>query len=246
MLEFNGVLGVKAMKNLLLIAITILAVGCGGKDESTTETKPVEEKVLEVKEEVKPELEGVNEDELEERKGIVYLNGSDTSYTGKIFRLDKNGKKEFETNFKQGKQDGLGITWYKDGQKERETNFKDGKLDGPMNAWHENGHKKFETHFKDGIIEGLWTEWHKNGHKSLEDNYKDGKPDGLSVQWHENGQKMAEGNYKDGKPDGLLRGWHDNGQKKGELTYKDRKMISEKYWNSKGEQVDSLDEAKVE
>ena len=43
------------MKSLLLIAITILAVGCGGKDESTTETKPVEEKVLEVKEEVKPE-----------------------------------------------------------------------------------------------------------------------------------------------------------------------------------------------
>ena len=31
------------MKNLLLIAITILAVGCGGKDESTTETKSVEE-----------------------------------------------------------------------------------------------------------------------------------------------------------------------------------------------------------
>ncbi|MDB4711200.1 toxin-antitoxin system YwqK family antitoxin [Verrucomicrobiales bacterium] len=145
-----------------------------------------------------------------------------------------------------GRQDGLEITCYKNGEKKRETNFKDGKLDGPMNAWHENGHKKFETHFKDGIIEGLWTEWHKNGHKSLEDNYKDGKPDGLSVQWHENGQKMAEGNYKDGKPDGLLRGWHDNGQKKGELTYKDRKMISEKYWNSKGEQVDSLDEAKVE
>jgi len=43
------------MKNLLLIAITILAVGCGGKDESTTETKPVEEKALEVKEQVKPE-----------------------------------------------------------------------------------------------------------------------------------------------------------------------------------------------
>ena len=30
------------MKDLLLIAITILAVGCSGKDESTTETKPPE------------------------------------------------------------------------------------------------------------------------------------------------------------------------------------------------------------
>ena len=43
------------MKILLLIAITILTVGCGAKDESTTETKPVEEKVVEVNEEGKAE-----------------------------------------------------------------------------------------------------------------------------------------------------------------------------------------------
>ena len=36
------------MKPLLLIAIAILAVGCGAKDEFTSKTKPVEEKVLEV------------------------------------------------------------------------------------------------------------------------------------------------------------------------------------------------------
>ena len=75
------------MKDLLLIAVTILAVGCGAKDESTTETKPVEEKVVDVKEEVKteepvaetkPKLEGVNEDELEFREDIAYLKGSDT------------------------------------------------------------------------------------------------------------------------------------------------------------------------
>ena len=82
------------MKNLLLIAITILAVGCGGKDESTTEIKPIEEKALEVKEEVnpeeplaetEPELEGVNIKELEERQGIMHLKGSDTPYTGKVY-----------------------------------------------------------------------------------------------------------------------------------------------------------------
>ena len=37
------------MKLLLMIAIAILAVGCGGKDESTSKTKPVEEKVQESK-----------------------------------------------------------------------------------------------------------------------------------------------------------------------------------------------------
>ena len=100
------------MKNLLLIAIIILAVGCGEKNESITDTKPVEEKVVEVKEEAKteeplaetkPELEGVNMKELESREDIVYLKGSDTPYTGKAFALYENGQKESEVNFKDGK-----------------------------------------------------------------------------------------------------------------------------------------------
>jgi len=39
------------MKSLLLIAVTILAVGCGGKDESTTKTKPPE-----IKKEALPQI----------------------------------------------------------------------------------------------------------------------------------------------------------------------------------------------
>ena len=103
------------MKNLLLIAITIFAVGCGGKNESTTDTKPVEEKVVEVKEEAKteeplaetkPKTEGVNENELEYREGIYHLKDSDTPYTGKSYGLYFNGQKSAEGNFKDGKRDG--------------------------------------------------------------------------------------------------------------------------------------------
>ena len=80
------------LKPLLLIAIAILAVGCGAKDESSTETKPVEEMGGEVNTEepiaeTKPKLEGVNEDKLDYREGIIYLKGSDTPYTGKFFGL---------------------------------------------------------------------------------------------------------------------------------------------------------------
>ena len=123
------------MKPLLLIAITILAVGCGAKDESTTETKPVEEKVVEVKEEVKteeaiaktkPKLEGVNLDKLEEREGIVYLKGSDTPYTGKATSLYENGQKT-EANLKDGKRDGLIVLWHENGQKALEQKYKDGE-----------------------------------------------------------------------------------------------------------------------
>jgi antitoxin component YwqK of YwqJK toxin-antitoxin module len=303
------------MKNLLLIAITILAVGCGGKNESTTDTKPVEEKVLEVKEEVKteepiaevqPELEGVNRDELEFREGIQYLKGSDTPYTGKTFVLHENGQKSGEANYKDGKADGLGVSWYKNGQKSSETNMKDGKLDGLFFGWHEGGQKKVEGNFKDGKLDGLAIGWYKNGQKKSEENYKDGKklsakywnskgeyqgvnydefefreriaylkgsdipytgkvfnlykngqkaaevnykagkPEGLWVVWYKNGQKAAENNWKDGKMDGLETLWHENGQKQSEGNYKNGKKISGKYWNSKGEPVDTREEAEKE
>jgi antitoxin component YwqK of YwqJK toxin-antitoxin module len=72
--------------------------------------------------------------------------------------------------------------------------------------------------FKGGKMDGPRVTWHENGQKEIEENYKDGKEDGLSVLWHKNGQKKAEGNFKDGTP------------------------ISEKFWNSKGEEVDSMRE----
>ena len=68
--------------------------------------------------------------------------------------------------------------------------------------------------------------------------------DGLWVQWHENGQKAIEKNFKNGKLDGLLVNWHENGQKAYEANFKDGKRISEKFWNSKGEPVDTIEEAR--
>ena len=73
--------------------------------------------------------------------------------------------------------------------------------------------------------------------------WKNGEPDGPSVMWHKNGQKSSETTYKDGKPDGLETEWYENGQKRSEATYKDGKRVSAKYWNRKGEEVGTLDEA---
>ena len=180
---------------LLAISLPLLLGGCGEK-EPVGEVKPVEEKVLEVKEEVKteepiaevqPELEGVNRDELERRKDIVYLKGSDTPYTGKSFELYKDGQKQNESNYKDGKEDGLYLGWYESGQKSSEANYKDGKLDGLTTGWYENGQKKIEA------------------------NYKDGKMYGLQVMWHENGQKEVEGNWKGGKLISI-KAWNSKGE----------------------------------
>ncbi|MDP7107407.1 MAG: hypothetical protein QGH41_10035 [Roseibacillus sp.] len=73
--------------------------------------------------------------------------------------------------------------------------------------------------------------------------YKDGRWEGLWTMWHENGQKKGEVTMKDGKPDGPYTLWHENGQKKEESTYKDGEEVSAKYWNSKGEEGETAEEA---
>ena len=165
-------------------SLPLLLGGCG--EQATVE--PVAE--------TKPELKGVNENELEERESIFYLKGSDTPYTGKYYSLHPNGQKEVEGH------------------------YKDGKTHGPMVFWHKNGQKGWEGNWKNNKEEGLW------------------------VDFDENGKKEAEYNYKDGKFEGLWTTWHENGQKKSEVNWADGDVISDgKFWNSKGEIVDSLEEA---
>ena len=57
--------------------------------------------------------------------------------------------------------------------------------------------------------------------------------------------KKAERTYKNGKPDGLWVSWHKNGQKSWEGNFKEGEEVegSAKYWNSKGEPVESFKEA---
>ena len=49
--------------------------------------------------------------------------------------------------------------------------------------------------------------------------------------------------FKDGKLDGLATHWYKNGQKWLERTYKDGELISEKFWNPRGEEVETWQEA---
>jgi len=130
------------------------------------------------------------------------------------FREDVAYLKGSETSY-TGKAYGL----HGNGKKESELNFKDGKENGPYLAWYENGKKMYEGYWKNGKLDGLQVRWYKSGQKKSEGNFKNGKPDVLVVVWHENGQKLREAHYKDGV------------------------VISEKYWNSKGQSVDSIEEA---
>jgi antitoxin component YwqK of YwqJK toxin-antitoxin module len=121
------------MRIFVLLPLLIVMGACSKAPvvESENEGKQQQEvkeedKPAEPVAEVKPQLDGVNLDKLEEREGIVYLKGSDTPYTGKATSLYENGQKS-EANLKDGKRDGLIVLWHENGQKALEQTYKDGE-----------------------------------------------------------------------------------------------------------------------
>ena len=152
-----------------------------------------------------------------------------------------NGDKCPNTKFENGS--GIVYAYWENGQKAFEGTYKDGKESGLHTSWHKNGQKEYEATYKDGQLDGLETQYYENGQKELEVTYKDGKEDGPQTQYYENGQKMSEATFIDGKFNGLETMWHENGQKQSEVSWKDNVGGSAKYWNSKGEEVDSEEEA---
>ena len=97
----------------------------------------------------------------------------------------------------------------------------DAPYTGQAHELYREGKKEWEGPMKNGAKEGWWVNWDFEGRKVRGLTFKGGIPDGPMVAWHANGQIMSEGRYKNGEPlEGSIR-----------------------FWNSKGEEVDSEDEA---
>ena len=69
------------------------------------------------------------------------------------------------------------------------------------------------------------------------------KSDGVNFDELEDREGVAYLKNSDSPYTGKCFEFHDNGQKKAEGNFKDNELISGKFWNSKGEEVDSIEEA---
>ena len=68
---------------------------------------------------------------------------------------------------KEGKEQ----SYYEDGKIKTETNWKDGKPDGLWKEWHENGQLKKEVNYKEGSRHGIYKEWYEGGQIQKEKKY---------------------------------------------------------------------------
>ena len=57
----------------------------------------------------------VSFDKFQHREWLTYITNQDTPFTGKAVSFYANGQKKWETNYKDGKHDGLWSWWYESG-----------------------------------------------------------------------------------------------------------------------------------
>ena len=102
-------------------------------------------------------------DEPEASEGVVLISTNKT-VTGVVYDEHENGQLRYESNYEDGKEDGLSREWYSDGQLHYEGNYKDDRKDGLTRWWNENGQLMIEGNYKDG---NLLSEkcWDKDGNE---------------------------------------------------------------------------------
>ena len=183
------------MKKLVLLLGALALIGCGEKNESGAEGSDAGEGDVKAIDpmpdfsapkgggsvEKYPEydyekLEGIDVNDLvfgeedtvvETALGpisLVYIEGSDTPYTGQAYELYREGKKEWEGPMKNGTKEGWWLNWDFEGRKERGVIFQGGIPHGPMVTWHANGQIMSEQLFENGApLEDSIKFWNSKG-----------------------------------------------------------------------------------
>ena len=147
------------------------------------------------------------------------------SYSGKWTVWDRNGKKRYEIDYKDGKYHGTFITFDSNGQRRTQQENRNHKAHGPGRGWHLNGQKSYEITYENGEPDGEWIHWYDNGQIQSKHQYKNGKYNGTYAIWHRNGQKRLEINYKDGKKHGLEASWDEGGSVNYMRHYENGKVL---------------------
>jgi antitoxin component YwqK of YwqJK toxin-antitoxin module len=95
-------------------------------------------------------------DDLVEREGVYYQKSSPAPYTGQIDGVEKG-------LIRNGKKEGLWITFFSDGRALSKAYFKNGILNGPFESYQGNGDVRTIGNYKDGKRSGDWVTYQSSG-----------------------------------------------------------------------------------
>ncbi len=259
------------MKKLLLLFAALLVAGCGEKSISEFSLPLSDADIQQILEEAVTESSLEERDGLsylanESTPYTGWVGSEIVPGTGSVTLFKEGvrhgvytewsgGVKLTQGTYKEGKKHGVWTLRWPLQQSGpvglEEKTYEEGEWLSSVGYDRKNGQKIMERIRDKGVLKTTTT-WHQNGEKESETAWNPIQfPDKEEVlyypaekkEWYDGGQKRSEETQKDGRKDGLHLSWHKNGRKQSEATYKHGKLVSAKYWNIKGEEVDTFEEA---
>lgn len=114
--------------------------------------------------------EAVDEDDLQTRKtpsgeDLRFAPNQEMPYSG-WGKEDRNLQQ-----YKNGKPNGVYISWFKNGQNSEKGTYRNGKRNGVWTKWYENGQRDSEGTYKNNVKNGMWSYWNEKGQNFLEIDY---------------------------------------------------------------------------
>jgi len=97
-------------------------------------------------------------------RGDIYRSSVTRFSPPEVFQWIGSSYKEWEVNYKAGKEHGLFTSWYRDGKKEFRGTMEAGEMKGVWTYWYRNGQKEKEGEYECTHQEvGVWTYWDQEG-----------------------------------------------------------------------------------
>ena len=110
--------------------------------------------------------------------------------------LRKDGTKEWEREWSDGKPSGAWRSWYANGQMRSECFFAGPAEERPMTLWFDNGQRRMQGPAQDGVRGGHWKVWFANGQLAEEGEFVGSRREGEWQAWSEDGQRTFVRVYK--------------------------------------------------
>ena len=110
-----------------------------------------------------------------DEKGVVYIQGEKTPYTGVLQNINEKGVLVSEAEYKDGKMNGFSKLYYPNRKLQSEATFKNDVQEGIQKDYYENGKLKKKILYKNGMKNGITKFYDENGNFLKQANFVDDK-----------------------------------------------------------------------
>jgi len=133
----------------------------------------------------------------------LYVDGEEIPFTGWVKELHSNRALHSLGYLRDGRKQGIWISWYPNGKIEKHVGWKNDYYQGIFQTWHKNGNRKVIGQTTEGEMDGEWKGYYMNGQIGSLSLNKLGQLIRIEV-WQPDGKRCLDSRVENGTGQYLL------------------------------------------